>query len=212
MASNIQTGEGTPVKFLNALSTVKIWAKESGNKVFVYDEVIESSPSRSAMSRLNVEWVKFIPQLSKCHTHLLVLTQEQTLIDSVFKNPTFCRGIWKKLSKKTAVFNSQMLDEEYMLSGLPKTDIPFDPDLTATFAIEQSSLDLNLLPRTLQVATLYAQPANRMNDIQASLKLEREQVKRELRRICKILVTMSHGDSDGKVIQKLCDQKDAYDE
>lgn len=191
-ASNIETNADW-MKHVSSLNLLKIWAKENREpKLFIYDEIIESTPGRRAMSTLNVEWLKFLPQISKAHMHVLALCQEKRLAESVFFLPVFNRGNWVKLSKKIAVFSSNYFRlEEYKLLSIPRTTIKFDPDLVATFSLADDSATTHFdqLSRTMQVAKLYSEGHNYTAIMQRLGLTEKKQIQRELQRICRILVT-----------------------
>jgi hypothetical protein len=190
------------VNYIDALNTLKVWASAVGKKLFIYDEVIESMPSRSSMSRLNVSWLRFLPQLSKLHTHLIVVTQERSMIDSIFKNRVFNRGEWEKTSLTTAIFRSRSLGiRGYILKMIPKTILIFNPDKIASFQLEQSSLAFETLPRTLQVAKLLSEHT-RIGSIESQLNLDRVQIHREISKIAKIIVTMLQDSSMGKRVSE----------
>jgi hypothetical protein len=188
------------VNYIDALNTLKVWASAVGKKLFIYDEVIESMPSRSSMSRLNVSWLKFLPQLSKLHTHLIVVTQERSMIDSIFKNRVFNRGEWEKTSLTTAIFRSRSLGiRGYILKTIPKTILVFNPDKIASFQLEQSSTVFETLPRTLQVAKLLSQ-GYRLGSVRSELQINDEQIHREIVKISRILITLSQDSSMGNTV------------
>lgn len=200
-----------PVKLIESMTDLKVWVQEYGRKLFIYDEAIESSPSRDAMTTLNKAWLKFIPQLSKTHTHLLVLTQEQALIDSIFKNPTFSWGFWRKATKKIAIFRSEKLRiKKYVLKDVPPTHIIFDPDKIATFNQDTSSKNFNMMPRTLQVATMLMNYRTQ-GQIEQALSIDRTGIRREMRKICRILVSLCQQPTEGKEIAKLCHEDEPKD-
>ena len=93
-ASNTHTEESwiTPIEALNILRGWGGSNRES--KLFGYDEVIESCTNRRAMADINVGWVKFLPQISKMHMHVLALVQEdqngKKYYESVFVDPFSC--------------------------------------------------------------------------------------------------------------------------
>jgi hypothetical protein len=186
------------VNYIDALNTLKVWASAVGKKLFIYDEVIESMPSRSSMSRLNVSWLRFLPQLSKLHTHLIVITQERSLIDSIFKNKIFNRGEWDKISLTTAVFRSRSLGiRGYILKNVPKTMFIFNPYKIASFQLEQSSTAFETLPRTLQVAKLLSEKRT-IGYITNQLGIQHLQVYREIYKISQIILTLLQDSSMGK--------------
>jgi hypothetical protein len=111
------------------------WANHnSSRKMFIFDEVIESAQRRRAMSNINIEWVRRIPQLSKNRCHLVIVTQSIRLMDSAFLDWTFLRGVWLKKALKVVNFhNPHMFDHDYLFTNVPKTDVKFDPYQIASF-------------------------------------------------------------------------------
>lgn len=208
VASNIETWE-SPVEFINSLDRLKYWFFEGkGRKAYLYDETIESSPRRKAMSKLNVAWIQTIPQLSKARGHLICITQEERLTESAFFNPTFCRGVWRKLGLKTAVLHSQLLREEYMISGIPRTHFKFKPYQLATFNLMDSSLRIKFLPSNLQAITLYARG---LSFKQGALELglsQPTQFRRLLQQACRTILTYLQEPSEGKALIEACKEID----
>lgn len=194
-ASNTHTEEPwiTPIEALNILRGWGGSNRES--KLFGYDEVIESATNRRAMSELNVGWVKFLPQISKCHMHILALVQEddrgKMYYESVFSDPVFLRGVWTKVSKTYARFESSYLEiEGYDLTYVPRTTLRFDKDLIATFELKSapSLADFSQLTRTLQVAMLYQMEGIGYKQIKTDCGLTDKQVQREIKRVCRLFL------------------------
>lgn len=131
VASNTTTDGYEQIQDFN---NYDVWLRRSGSKLFLFDEVIEATQKRRAMSGINIQWVKRIPQLSKGRCHLVVITQSQKLTESTFFNWTFLRGVWTKLSKTVVKFeNPQFYDEPFIFEDIPKTTVKFDPYEFATF-------------------------------------------------------------------------------
>lgn len=204
VASNIQSITDPRVMLIQSLTRLKLWFYQTRlPKLFIYDEPIESTPKRKAMSNLNIEWIRAIPQLSKARGHLLICTQEENLTESAFFNPTFCRGIWTKLSKKKALFHSRLIERigienPYILEGIPKTTINFDRYVPATFQVEEEGIYFRTLGPWAEAMKIYGNKGT-LEDIKTALKLDhRTQALRLVRKGCKIFVTMLHKPSEGK--------------
>lgn len=199
----------TPIEALNIL---KNWGNANReSKLFGYDEVIESATNRRAMTDLNVGWVKFLPQISKHHMHVLALVQEEKngkkYYESVFVDPVFLRGVWTKVSKTYARFESSYLEiEGYDLTYVPRTTIPFDKDLIATFELNAapSMSDFNILPRTIQVAMIYQNEKSGYDEVLKQCGLtDKKQVQRELKKICKLFLQTDAAQKEKKNLEKL---------
>jgi hypothetical protein len=134
-ASNTETYGENKIAFINDFVGYDRWLiHNKRRKMFIYDEVIESSQKRRAMSSTNIQWVKRIPQLSKGRCHIVAVTQALKLTESTFFNWTFLRGIWTKLDKTTVKFsNPQWFTRDYLFNDIPKTNIEFDQYQIATF-------------------------------------------------------------------------------
>jgi hypothetical protein len=217
IASNIETTsppELSPVKFIDNFVSFDMWLySDSQRKMFLYDEVVESAPSRGAMTGLNVGWVRRIPQLSKGRCHLVAITQEENLGDSVFINPNFNRGTWKKLEKTVVQFHSSFMGFEYFEFGnLPKTNIVFDPYHPASFHMENPSEFLFSESIPLKVLAMYGKGLS-LGKIAEEMKIDgvnpRQTILRELRKgIRAILVTLSLHPSDGKKVLAELDKQE----
>lgn len=197
------------VNTIEALNVLRAWASSDRSpKIFGYDEVIESATNRRAMSDLNVAWVKFLPQISKYHLHILALVQEdqrgRKYYESVFTDPVFLRGLWTKVSKTYARFESSFLEiEGYDLTTVPRTHIKFDKDLIATFSLSASPslADFNKLNRTIQVAMVYQNETGTFEDIKKMTGLsDRKQIQRELKKICRLFVQGNKTEIDKALI------------
>lgn len=134
-SSNTETYGENKIAFINDFIGYDRWLiHNKRRKLFIYDEIIESSQRRRAMSSANISWVKRIPQLSKGRCHLVAVTQSPRLSESTFFNWTFLRGIWTKINKTTVEFsNPQWFDTKYVFYDIPKTNIEFDQYQIATF-------------------------------------------------------------------------------
>jgi hypothetical protein len=184
-ASNIETSN-SHIDYVHDFSHFDAWLYSNRQrKMYLYDEIVESSPRRSAMSGLNVGWVRRIPQLSKGKCHLIAITQEVKLGDSIFVNPIFLRGHWRKINKKNVIFFSRSFNRNIRFRNIPACQTIFDPYRIAHFSIEDSSIFSEMLPLPLKVLTLYGQGLSLLK-IQKELQIEHpQQVKRELIKGCK---------------------------
>jgi hypothetical protein len=206
-AGNIETKD-SHITFIQDFPNFDYWCFANHHpKMMLYDEAIESSPRRSAMTSLNVGWVKRIPQLSKGHCHLLVIAQTSELIDSIFQFPTFYRGTWIKIELKTVVLKAPWLHHEIKFGNLPRTNINFDPYLGATFKMEGTNVVFGMLPLPLKVLTLYAE-GNSFTTIQGKLGIDHvETVRRKLQQACRaVSLTLSQQPSDGNRVIESCEK------
>src|SRR4030042_1232983 len=97
---NCEDPDESQIQFIDNFVGLESWMFSGNRKAFVYDEAITSTPSRRAMSGMNTEWLKIIPELSKGRLHLIVVTQEESITEKVFFNPTFHVASWEKVFLK----------------------------------------------------------------------------------------------------------------
>lgn len=156
-ATNIIT-EDSDIQLIQDMPSLKSWMfGDNISKLFIYDESITATPKRRAMSKLNVAWLKeIIPELSKGKGKLLVISQELDFTESVFYHPTFLRGMFRKINKKTATLNSPLLKKEMTFFDIPRTTLSFDPFRIAIFRAEKI-LDTSKMTEQEKVASLYTQ-------------------------------------------------------
>lgn len=159
------------IEYIDNFEMLKLFIKQPGRKAFIYDEALKNTPSKRAMTTLNAEWLKIVPELSKggdrhnpggCH--LFVLTQEDSLTEKLFLNPTFKTAMWKKITlncrnpqfRKMVRLSSKLLKRKITFRNLPPTAIHFNPYLGATWSMQPTELDLADLPLEFRVARAYA--------------------------------------------------------
>jgi hypothetical protein len=137
------------VTYIDNFAQFGSWLFSGYRKAFLYDEAITSTPSRRAMSQLNTEWLKFIPELSKGRCHLLVITQEESITEKVFFHPTFHVASWEKiaLNRKHPQFRRMVrlrgkeFPKPFVFRNLPATKIIFDPYRSASWQMTPDTLD-----------------------------------------------------------------------
>lgn len=129
-------------------------------KVFVFDEAGKLAVRRGAMRRMNVEFMKFIPELSKGKMKLIVITQSENLTDSIFTETEFTRATIETHKTKEFGYSisikSEMLDKPiYFVNRFPKTTIDYEPYQSAEFFMEPRFVEKeNLL--CCMISRLYA--------------------------------------------------------
>lgn len=155
VGSNIQTDD-PGVIFINNFAALETWLfRNKKRKVFIFDEALKAAPSRSAMSRLNVKWLEYVPELSKARTHLFVITQEESFMEKLFLHPTFVRARWIKRNLKTVDLISQEFDGVCRFNDVPKSKISFDPYRIATWQMEPDGEQF-VVDNDILVALAYA--------------------------------------------------------
>ena len=213
-ASNIET-KASDMLCIQSMPLLKRWIfGDTISKLFIYDEAIKGTPKRRAMGNLNVAWLQdIIPELSKGRAKLIVVTQEIDLTESVFYHPTFCRGVFRKISKRIVVVRSKLLDGEYSFRDIPRTRIDFDPFHQAPFNLVESLedqkplMDFDSLEDDMKIALWYSEGVP-MSQIGLKFKppLHRYAVARLLQKALgkldpslKVAVLYGEGFSTGKI-------------
>jgi hypothetical protein len=160
------------VEYIDNFEMLKLYIKQPGRKAFIYDEALKNTPSKRAMTALNAEWLKIVPELSKggdrsnpggCH--LFVLTQEDSLTEKLFMNPTFKTATWQKIPlkpshpqyRKMVRLSSKVLRKKITFRNLPPTKINFNPYLSANWSMNPTALSLTNLSLEFKIALAYAE-------------------------------------------------------
>jgi hypothetical protein len=155
VGSNIQTDD-TSIAYINNFVDLETWLfRNKRRKVFIFDEALKAAPSRSAMSKLNVKWLEYVPELSKARTHLFIVTQEESFMEKLFLHPTFIRARWVKRNIKTVDLISDQFDGINRFTDLPRSKIGFDPYRIATWSLEPKG-DLAVVDNDILLAIEYA--------------------------------------------------------
>lgn len=132
VSSNIDT-QGA-YKQISDIVTLKMWLhKDKKTKLFIFDEANMHIPSRRAMSNKNVKVLSLLPEISKAHGRMIVIGQRLEKIDSEYRDTTWIRAVFHKINRKTVRVISPLLKKSYLFRNIPKTTIPFDPDVLAPF-------------------------------------------------------------------------------
>jgi hypothetical protein len=158
------TKNSDEVLYIDNFLELEAWMYSGRRKAFIYDEAIKSTPSRRAMSELNTQWLKVVPELSKGRMHLIVVTQEEEYTESIFKHPTFRKTIWEKLNlrkthpqyRKMVRLYCQLIPKRYRFVNIPPTKIVYDPYLSAIWQMSPTATSLERFPIEIQIAADYA--------------------------------------------------------
>ena len=124
-------------------------------KIFIYDEAIKSTPSRRAMSKLNVKWLEYVPELSKAKCHMFVITQSESFVEKLFLHEPLKKAEWIKQDRKTVKLKSPILREPITFYNVPATSLIYDPDLQAVWRMEPKNQELSLTDE-IRIAFDYA--------------------------------------------------------
>ena len=191
------------VEYIDNFDMLKIFLKSGGRKAFIYDEALKNSPSKRAMTALNAEWSKIIPELSKggdrnnpggCH--LFVITQEDSLTEKLFQHPTFKTATWEKVGnlkptdpqyRKVIRLKSKLIQGKMVFQNLPATKVHYNPYLAASWSMNPTGLSIANLPIEFKVASAYAEgkSKNQILEIYKDDLTDRKDVPRKLRKVQK---------------------------
>lgn len=149
VGTNIKIKETKHFKFIEDFTALKNFHYDSGtnpkHKVFIFDEAGKLAIKRGAMRKVNVEWMKFIPELSKGRMKLIVITQAEFLTDSIFTETDFTKATittYKHKKGYSIAIESELLDIPRMyLNNFPKTSIKYGAYESAEWFLEPRQKD-----------------------------------------------------------------------
>lgn len=183
IGSNIFTYNNPEVDFVDSTGGLKKWMHANKlEKIYILDEALKTIYRRKAMSKLTIKIItEIMPEVSKGHTRLMILTQINKLDQDVL-HPAFHRATWKKLNKKTMECRSKHYPFR-IFYDLPASPIKFDKDLCANFFDKEMSKvgDSSTLPPILRVCASYSK-GDTLDKIGKENGLHRQQVKRMLQK------------------------------
>lgn len=192
-------------EYIDNFDMLSNYIKQPGRKAFIYDEALKNTPSKRAMTALNAEWLKIVPELSKggdrnnpggCH--LFVLTQEGSLTEKLFQNPTFKTALWKKITlkpsnpqfRKLVRLSSKMLKKKITFKNVPPTKVNYNPYLSASWNMHPTALSITDLPLELKVAMEYSKgiATTKIQEMYPEELKDRKEVTRKIQKALTILL------------------------
>lgn len=205
-AGNVQTFEdeacekpsSTTIKYIDNFIMLKAWMFSNLNrKLFIFDEAMKSAPSKRAMTQLNAEWQKVIPELSKGKVHLFALTQEESMTERIFRHKTFNVATWTKMFlppkhpqyRRRVKVSSKLLNETFIFNNITKCSTIFNPYLSASWSMEPTNID-SLFENSLElkVAKAYSEgmSTDKIKALYPEIK-DRKEATRALRKALRVL-------------------------
>jgi len=137
VASNIETADPR-IEFISSLDRLRYWLyADKTRKLYILDEAGVHFPRRTPMKEKNVQAIQLLPEISKAHARLIVVTQDPDTVDSQFLNPTWLKALIVKDSLKNARLISDMFETVITLKDIPKTTIKYDPYAIAPFTLHE---------------------------------------------------------------------------
>lgn len=171
------------VDFIETTGKLQEWMhRDKSEKIFILDEALKTIYKRKAMSKLTVKIItEIMPEVSKGHCRLFVLTQINKLDDDVL-HPAFHRATWKCVKRGVM----ECASKHYAFrrfTGLPKSPIEYDPDTLARFLDKDVYKlgDERNLPIIFDVARRYAN-GDTLTKIQKDTGIHKQQVKRYIQK------------------------------
>lgn len=149
VGTNIKIKETEHFKFIEDMQTLKKFHYDDPNnpkhKVFIFDEAGKLAVKRGAMRKENVEWMKFIPELSKGRMKLIVITQAEFLTDSLFTQTEFTRATITAYHHDTYGYSisieSELIKPNFLyINKFPKTSITYSPYEGAEWYLEARTM------------------------------------------------------------------------
>jgi len=190
VGSNIKTNDPR-VEYIITTGKLRKWLHaDKAVKLFLFDEALKHVYRRLAMTSKNISIIQLLPELSKGHARVIVISQNPK-VDTDLIDPVFCRAKWEKLAKKVMRCTSKH-HRPRTFKNLPKSPIRFDPDTLALFFDKDMSkmLDLKEKSVTYQIALSYGSGLS-FPQIKRETGLHQEQIRREIRKalnlLCKLI-------------------------
>lgn len=153
-ATNIKIQETEHFKFIEDMESLKRFHYDDPikpkSKAFIFDEAGKLALRRRAMNKTNVNWMRFIPELSKGKMKLFIITQSEFLTDSMFVNTSFTKVVIETFKHDrygySIAIESQLLEKKYntgylRLNKFPKTSIKYSPYESAEWFDEKATSD-----------------------------------------------------------------------
>lgn len=177
------------VDFIEETGRLKEWMfHDKTTKIYILDEALKTIYKRKAMSRLTVKiMTEIMPEVSKGHTRLFILTQINKLDEDVL-HPAFHRATWTCTQRGVMECKSKHYPFRE-LTDLPKSPIDYDPDTPARFIDKDVYKvgDQSNAALIVRICDLYANKKT-LNQIAKNTDLHRQQVKRYLQKALKWFV------------------------
>jgi len=137
-ASNIKVeSQNLPYTYITNLVSLKEWLYPKRiSKLFILDEAGINVDRRNPLGKLNrqIRYLGFL--LRKFRGKLIFISQRSKDIESTFADTDIWLATFKKLSKTKALLVSNIYDEPFYFSDIPKTNIKFDTYDIAPFTTE----------------------------------------------------------------------------
>ena len=189
-ATNIRIKESDKIRFIEDMPSLKEFHYDDSinpkHKMYIFDEAGKLALRRSAMSKENREWMKFIPELSKGRMKLVVVTQQEFMTDSIFTETEFTRAVFTASKHEKYGYSigieSELLDTSLIyIQKFPKCKIKYMPYGSAEFYLERKQTTKHEF-LCCEIARLYGVNDTSSTIIANQKKITRKQVTRLIKR------------------------------
>jgi len=169
-------------RFLHITSWAELenWLKlDKRKKLYIFDEASSNISRRTPMAQLNRKIIDLAFKLRKYRAHLLLAAVSRGLVDSTFEAiPDLVLGEFQKITRETAILQSDLFDDLIVIRNIPPTTVKFDTYDIAPFSLTPPDEGLQFL--CCKVAKRYAETGN-MSKVANEFGIPtREQVKQLL--------------------------------
>ena len=150
--TNIKIEETDNIKYIEDFESLKEFhfdhSTNPKHKGFIFDEAGKLTVRRRAMGKVNVGWMRFLPELSKGRMKLIVITQSEFITDSIFVDTEFTRATIQCFHDPKYGYSIQIDSEliEYedrriFINRFPKCNTKYSPYESAEWFMEKRIKD-----------------------------------------------------------------------
>ncbi len=165
-------------RFLHITSWAELenWLKlDKRKKLYIFDEASSNISRRTPMAQLNRKIIDLAFKLRKYRAHLLLAAVSRGLVDSTFEAiPDLVLGEFQKISRETAILQSDLFDDLIVIRNIPPTTVKFDTYDIAPFSLTPPDEGLQFL--CCKVAKRYYELKN-YSKVAQEFGIHRQQVK-----------------------------------
>jgi len=149
-------------RFLHITSWAELenWLKlDRRKKLYIFDEASSNISRRTPLAQLNRRIIDLAFKLRKYRAHLLLAAVSRGLVDSTFEAvPDLVLGEFQKISRETAILQSDLFDDLIFIRNIPPTTIQFDTYDIAPFSLAPAEEGLQFI--CCKVAKRYMETGN----------------------------------------------------
>jgi len=179
-SSNIRVFDSQGYDYMHISNIVKLksWLyPKNMPKLFILDEAGINVDRRNPLGKLNKEirYLGFL--LRKYRGKLILISQRSKDIESTFADTDIWLGTFKKLSQKEAILTTNLSDEPFYISEIPKSPITFDSYDIAEFTTEPEFSQEEATSENQQILFEWVKDGN-YSKVAKAKGLQTQQIKR----------------------------------